>query len=182
MKSPRAGISSDPYLRKEIPMLRIALVALVALLVSFPASAEKYEGLNQKLYEGGSPDSLSIWVLSDKECPFTQEQLEAAVRGEIVRARIKPQNKNFDGLELTYQMTCMGVYRGGTHEGYIGARMLSFEEWGPAYGSRGSFQPLQGSYGGVMFSGLDGAKEYFLSAAKADIEKALTDFIESNME
>ena len=98
-------------------MLRIALVALVALLVSFPASAEKYEGLNQKLYEGGSPDSLSYWITSDDECPLTEAQLDRAVRGEIVRARVKPEKNSLSGLELNISVVCLKVVTGGTHTG-----------------------------------------------------------------
>ena len=63
--------------------MRTALFAAILFLLAGNASAQEY-----LIRE--NPDELMHFVSTDRDCPFTGNELETTVEGVMIRSRIKP--------------------------------------------------------------------------------------------
>jgi hypothetical protein len=159
---------------KGISMNTFAVAALASAIISIPAYAAKYEGLEQSRYDG-SPKELSVWVGASPDCPISTERAYQVVSEAIQAAGAVPLRQSMQGIELSVTASCINPKTDGDLAAYIRVQfdntMLSPE---------GQFRPTQGNYDEIVFAPAAGAGDYLLGVIKAQVAVAASDFVASN--
>ena len=153
------------------------IILLCAMLtVSFSVMAE-----SQPWMKKDDPNSLGLYVMVGKKCPFDEEDLRDMAEGEYLRARIKPTG-GITGLKITISALCQKVTMDGRNIGTNAAFTLDFS-------TRTEFPDLTiVRYGPGVLSLLNlsqnkmEAKTKFLTMIRDQLNLALTDYLKANME
>ena len=125
------------------------------------------------------PDRLGLFVGVSSDCPFSKEDIENRVKGEFLRARLKPTSSLT--LNLTVSVSCMPLKtEHGSQTGYA----MNYDV---RYGTTlpGDVYMLYEfpNYGSLASAGKDGnARMFFINAITEKVSLALTDYLKANFE
>lgn len=156
-------------------MNRIILLCAM-LTVSFSVMAE-----SQPWMKKDDPNSLGLYVMVGKKCPFDEEDLRDMAEGEYLRARIKPTD-DINDLNITINLVCQKSTMGGRHIGttaaytiYFASRMFLPKSTYVNY-EPGFFIVLTGSPNKME------AKTSFLDSIREELNIMITRYLKANME
>lgn len=152
-------------------MFRPILVALLFLVGSETYAAP------QDWMKQDNPNELGKFVaVANDDCSITQEELNKAVDGEFLRARIKPVTSF--SLHLNVELTCIKVKN--MNNSVLGVAMNYRVMFGTLKGA--SFVSYEAAtYGNLQISSSE-SKEYRLNSVRNAVSNALTDYLKANFE
>ncbi len=165
------------------PALLLAAAMLCPALLATAAGAEPQPWMKRDDFE-----TLSFSVDVDDDCPFTADEIEAAVKSEALRARIVPVifGKSPEWFNWQFHMgiaaTCLRVGEknwAGDPLGYAMSRDIHFG----TFRTDGVFMLYQfpnGSGIAIASAGMDG-KDYLIDSIRESVADLLTDYLEANL-
>jgi hypothetical protein len=148
-------------------------MALVLLLLADHAMAKPPTWMKQE-----NPENLGLLIWLITECPFSEDGVKSDIRGEFLRARIKPVDLITDpsttDFNITISLHCLeSTTASGKKTGWSMFIDTRFGE--------GISLFAYPQYGGIVSAGIQSDDTSFLrSQVKASAEKALTDYLEAN--
>ena len=141
------------------------------LIASHSALAESYKHLKTAEWE-----SLATITFVGGDCPFTQNDIEEDVLGELLRARLKKVETH--EIFLSVSIKCVSVIDKVTHAGYAMSVNIHFGVFITRNGEDVPAEFVWPDQGGVAIYGKDTSN--FRVGFRELVNKALTDYLESN--
>jgi hypothetical protein len=140
-------------------------VALVSAAICLPcALAENQDGLVKE-----NPGQLGVYVVSDANCPFEQQDLLAVATSRMTAQQLEPKDFQAGELYLRIIVSCLKTENGG---GFIYNDQVDFVVAQEA----GVMRPWQGIYGAFGI----GQAQRILQIVEQSIDSALADYVDSN--
>ncbi|OCH06588.1 hypothetical protein [Aliivibrio fischeri] len=124
-------------------------------------------------------DQLGLFINVNQNCPFTIEQINNAIEGEFLRARVEPSNNLL--FNLNVDISCLKITNeGGNQTGYA----VSYDiRYGTQTENGTNVLIETPKYGSMLIGGpASSSSLFFINAIKDSTYLALTDYLKMMME
>ncbi|MGF1704208.1 hypothetical protein L4D09_28385 [Photobacterium makurazakiensis] len=124
-------------------------------------------------------DQLGLFTTIASDCPVSRTQVDNAIEGEFLRARIKP-SRSLD-FNLNVNVSCLSINNvAGNHTGYA----INYEiRYGTQIEDGMNVLIETPSYGSMLIAGPNSSSSQFIvNAIKESTSSALTDYLKMIME
>ena len=153
-----------------------AWIAVCLILVCASVQAEPKPWMKKP-----NPNELWTLVVSDDECPASEQRVEQTVQDVLIRSRIKPLSKpnleELDFLSLFVGLKCIPLMSGDSSHGYIFVSNVWF-----VTECNGHSVVHSADWGGIRAMRTEDDAGFVLRNIREDVENAISDYLQANFD